>query len=190
MYLYPPLPIIFTSSFHILLPTQILSILFSPSAVCYHCQPFSISVSNLYNFLNYCFSNYTPLNTREFNKSRVMRIVCVSGIYVPIFPCVNVPKACQLLIFTYQRASKRANVPKARPFFNFVCQKECQFFNYFSKENIFQFLTFSITLKICKFQEYLDNSRKFILRGKEYKFWNLQNLIKEMQNKFCRRRSL
>ena len=34
-------------------------------------------------------------------------------------------------------------------------------------------------LNICKFQEYLGNSRKLILRNKEFKFWHLQNFIKE-----------
>ena len=34
-------------------------------------------------------------------------------------------------------------------------------------------------LNICKFQEYLDNSRKLFSQNKELKFWHLQNLIKE-----------
>ena len=33
--------------------------------------------------------------------------------------------------------------------------------------------------KIYKFWEYLGNCRKFILRNKERKFWQLQNFIKE-----------
>ena len=37
-------------------------------------------------------------------------------------------------------------------------------------------------LNICKFQEYLRNSRNIISRNKEFKFWQLQNFIKEMQN--------
>ena len=60
----------------------------------------------------------------EFAKSRVMR---ASVVYVP--------KACQLLIFTCQRANKRVNVSKAFQFFNFTCQEACHFFNYFSKES-------------------------------------------------------
>ena len=36
----------------------------------------------------------------------------------------------------------------------------------FSKVNFFQFLNFSIMLNICKFQEYLGKSRKFISRNK------------------------
>ena len=35
-------------------------------------------------------------------------------------------------------------------------------------------------LNICKFQEYLGNSRKLILRNKEFKFWHLQNFIKDV----------
>ena len=34
-------------------------------------------------------------------------------------------------------------------------------------------------LNICKFLEYFGKSRKFILRNKEFKFWHLQNFIKE-----------
>ena len=34
-------------------------------------------------------------------------------------------------------------------------------------------------LTICKFQEYLGNSRKLISRNKEFIFWHLQTLIKE-----------
>ena len=32
---------------------------------------------------------------------------------------------------------------------------------------------------ICKFQEYLGNSRKYISRNKEFKYWHFQNFIKE-----------
>ena len=34
-------------------------------------------------------------------------------------------------------------------------------------------------LNISKFQEYLDNFWKFFSRNKEFKFWHLQNFIKE-----------
>ena len=34
-------------------------------------------------------------------------------------------------------------------------------------------------LSICKYQEYLGNSGKLNLRNKEFKFWHLQNFIKE-----------
>ena len=82
----------------------------------------------------------------------------------------RVPTFC-FYVPTWQRANKRAcqcgakfstwraNVPKM-----------CQFFNYFPKENIFKFLNFSIMVNICKFQEYLGNSRKFISQNKEFKF--------------------
>ena len=35
--------------------------------------------------------------------------------------------------------------------------------------------TFLVMLNICKFLEYLDNCRKFILRNEEFKFW--QNIL-------------
>ena len=59
---------------------------------------------------------------------------------------------------------------KACQFLNFVSQKACQFLNYFLRENTFNF---SIMVDICKFQKYLENSRKFISRNKEFKFWHL-----------------
>ena len=119
--------------------------------------------------------------------------------------CAHVPKTFQRLIFTCQRVNKcanvstchrraiystwRANVPKAWQYFNIACQrvkkganfstspakKAYQFFNFF----VFQFLNFSIMLNIGKFLEYLGNSRKIISRNKEFKFWHLQNFIKE-----------
>ena len=119
--------------------------------------------------------------------------------------CAHMPKTFQRLIFTCQRVNKcanvstchrraiystwRANVPKAWQYFNIACQrvkkgtnfstspakKAYQFFNSF----VFQFLNFSIMLNICKFLEYLGNSRKIISRNKEFKFWHLQNFIKE-----------
>ena len=39
-------------------------------------------------------------------------------------------------------------------------------------------------LYIYNFQEYLANSRKFILQNKEFKFWHLQNLIKNTLKAF------
>ena len=117
----------------------------------------------------------------EYAKSRAMCVMCVSVVCVPRYQkCAN---------FLLLRVNVPINVSKASQFFNlacqffdFACQKTCQFFDYFSKENIFQVLNFSITLNICKFQEYLSKSRKFISRNKEFKFWRLQNFIKEMQN--------
>ena len=37
-------------------------------------------------------------------------------------------------------------------------------------------------LNICKFPEYLGNTRKFISRNKEFVFWRLQNFTKEKPN--------
>ena len=103
----------------------------------------------------------------------------------------HVSKAHQLLIFTHQRTNKRANVPKAYQLFNLASHrvkdvpilqlrlpKSGPIFELFFKR-IFLFLNFSIMLNICKFQEYLRNCRKFILRNIKFKFWHLQNFIKE-----------
>ena len=70
------------------------------------------------------------------------------------------------------------NVPKGVPFFQLHLPKCVPIIQLFLK-SIFQFLNFSITLNICKFQKYLGSSRKFILRNKEFKFWHLQCFIKE-----------
>ena len=48
-------------------------------------------------------------------------------------PGANVRQACQLLIFTCQRANKLANVPYGVPMFQLdlpMCQTVDQFFNY------------------------------------------------------------
>ena len=87
-------------------------------------------------------------------------------------PHASVPNVCQLFIVTCQRANKRANVPKVCQLFNLACQrakgvpifqfclpKGVPIFQLFFKR-IFQFLNFSVILTICKFQEYLGNSRK------------------------------
>ena len=125
-------------------------------------------------------------------------------VFTPCHVCyacqhANMQKAWKLLNFTCQRAKKKhATLPKVCQFFNLACQrakglpifqlgvptcqKACQFFYYFLSEKVFQFSNFSIMLNICKSQEYLENSRKFIWRIKEFKFWNLRNFIKEMQN--------
>ena len=98
-------------------------------------------------------------------------------------PCVKVPK-CQtrgnFLFFMCQRANKCAKLPKVCQLFNLVCQhaKSEPIFQLFFKR-IFQFLNFSIMLNICKFKEYLGNSKKLISQNKEFKFWHLQNFIKE-----------
>ena len=109
-------------------------------------------------------------------------------------PCAKVSK-CQthanFLYFTCQRPNKCANVPKVCQLFNFVCQhakgepifqlrlrKGVLIFRLYFKR-IFKFLNFSIMLNICKFQDYLGNSRQLALRNKDSKFWHLQNFIKE-----------
>ena len=56
--------------------------------------------------------------------------------------------------------------PKGGPIFQLL-QKNFGFFN------------FSMMLNVCKFQEYLGNSRKLISQNKEFKFWHLQNFINE-----------
>ena len=120
-----------------------------------------------------------------------MRAMRATVVYVPMCSRTDLPKACQLLNFTCQRANKcasvtmcqrranfsiwRANVPKVCQFFNLACQcakrranistlparKAFQFFNYFSKENIFQFLNFSLMLNISKIQEFKLKSGQF-----------------------------
>ena len=107
-------------------------------------------------------------------------------------PRGNVPKACQLLIFTCQCANNvstcqrranfsiwRANVPKGVLIFRIYLSKGVAIFQLFFKR-IFQSLNFSIMLNVCKFQEYLGNSRKFISQNKEFKSSHLQNFIKEI----------
>ena len=94
----------------------------------------------------------------------------------------HVPKACQLLIFTCQRANEHANVPKACQFLNLGCQRAKRHANFYLRlpkgvpifqlffKRILGFFNFSIMLNISKFQEYLGNSRKFISRKKEFGF--------------------
>ena len=59
-----------------------------------------------------------------------MRAIRASVVYLSTCLRVNVPKECQVLIFTCQRANQHASVPKASRFFNLACQspKACQFF--------------------------------------------------------------
>ena len=74
----------------------------------------------------------------------------------------------------------RANVLKVQQFFNLAYQGVKRRTNFSAVfKRIFQFLNFSIILNICKFQECLGNSRKFISWNKEIKFWHLLNFIKE-----------
>ena len=71
-----------------------------------------------------------------------------------------------------------ANVPKGVPIFQLHLQKGLPIFQLFFQK-ISQYLNLSIMLNICKFREYLDSSRELISRNKEFKFWHLQNFIKE-----------
>ena len=137
-------------------------------------------------------SKITPDNLIHYTTHLHFHKACGSLLnHVPYVPCLpewstyrraNVQNVCQLLILTLQRANKRANVPKVCQLFNLVSQhtkdepifqlclpKGLPVFQIFFKE-IFQFLNFSIKLNICKFQEYLRNSRKLISRNKEFKF--------------------
>ena len=84
---------------------------------------------------------------------------------------INVPKVNQLFNLVCQRA-------KGMPIFQLRLLKGIPIFQLFFKR-IYHFLNFSIMLTICKFQEYLGNSRKLILRKKELKFWHLQNFTQE-----------
>ena len=83
----------------------------------------------------------------------------------------HVQNTWRLLIFTCQRANDVPIVQLCLP-------KGVPIFQLFFKR-IFQFLNFSIMLNNCKFQEYLGNSRKIMSVNKEFKFWHLQNFIKE-----------
>ena len=127
---------------------------------------------------------------------------------------LSVPKECQHFIFMWQRANKRANMPKACQFSTWRANvpETCQFLklacqcairraNYFSKKYIFQYqlwffnINFSIMVNICQFQKCLSISRKFILRKKEFKFLtfacfslhviNLVSLTYHAQHKSC-----
>ena len=105
----------------------------------------------------------------EFGKSRVIRAMRARGLRA------NVPSACQLPIFTCQRAK---GVPIIQlgihrgigvPIFQFHLLKGLPIFQTFFKRT-FQLLNFSIMLNICKFQEYLGISRKLISETKNSNF--------------------
>ena len=53
----------------------------------------------------YFFVIFINLQLQEFAKSRAKCAIRASVVYVPTCPRANVPKACQLLIFTCQRAT-------------------------------------------------------------------------------------
>ena len=71
-----------------------------------------------------------------------------------LFLGANVPKCQRRSIFKW-----RAKVPKSVPIFQL----------FFKRKNV------SIIVNICKFQEYMGNSRKFISRSKEFetKFFDI-----------------
>ena len=104
--------------------------------------------------------------------SLLNRVPCMA--YVPAqstCPRANMPKACQFLIFTCQRANVPINVP--------TCQRHANYSTWRANVLVFQFGVswFLIMLNICKFLEYLGNCKKFISRNKEFKFWHLQNTL-------------
>ena len=74
----------------------------------------------------------------------------------------NVPNSCQFFNLVEQHVKRRANC--SAPNYKMLAN-----FSTISKK-FFLFLSFSIMHNICKFQEYLDNSRKFIWRNKEFRF--------------------
>ena len=82
--------------------------------------------------------------------------------------CANMAKTCQLLIFMCQ-------CKKDMPIFQLCVLKGIPIFQLFF-QRISQLLNISIMLKIWKFQEYLGNSWKFILRSKISLKKNLINL--------------
>ena len=120
----------------------------------------------------------------EFAKSRDIR---TSVVYMPTCQTRTnfsfLRATCQKIC---RRAKKCANVPKNMPtclrcanfstwrakcvpILQFRLLKGVPIFQLFFKR-IFQFFIFSIMLNICKFQDYLANSRKLILRNKELNF--------------------
>ena len=102
----------------------------------------------------------------DFSKSCAMR---ASVVYAPTRQRASVSKACQLLIFTCQRVNKPANVPKACQIFQIHLRKDVPIFQVFFKR-AFQFFNISISLNICKFQEYLGNSRNLSRKTKNLNF--------------------
>ena len=105
---------------------------------------------------------------KGFAKSCAMCAMHASVVYVPTCQRFNVVKVWRRLIFTCQRANKRTNVQifqlgvptfqKEREFFNFICQKAYQFFNYFW---IFQLcLTFANLKNIWAVLENLSRETK------------------------------
>ena len=99
-------------------------------------------------------------------RSHAILAMHASMVYVPTCQTcanlsllfTNVPTMCQLFNLACQRA-------KGVPVFLLHLPKGVPIFQLFFKI-IFQFSNFSIMLAICKFQEYLENSRKLISQTK------------------------
>ena len=99
----------------------------------------------------------------EFAKSRGM-CVCMptcfraSVVCVKTYLCANVPKACQLFIFTCQRAIRRAivstrrcNVPKGVPIFQILLSQNAKgvFYNLFLHKKFYFILDIIVIHIIC-----------------------------------------
>ena len=104
--------------------------------------------------------------------------------YVPAWstcPCANVPINLPMCQRCANFSIWRVIMSKAVPIFQLGVPKCVPIFQLLF---VFWFLNFSIMLNICKFLEYLGNSRKFISRNKGFKFWKisqfyLQNFVME-----------
>ena len=115
-----------------------------PKVLCYKRCFFHVEIPKLLRtpILKNIWKKSTPANgcflsfRNKIWICNTLLYACGLRAYVPTCPRSNVPKVCQHFIFTCQRANKPANIT--------TCQKTCQFFIYFSKENIFQYLNFSM----------------------------------------------
>ena len=120
-------------------------------------------------------------------------------------------KARQHLIFTCQRAKdvpffkfacqRSKSVPTFHfyvptcqrannvPFFKLACQRAKRRANF---STIFQKKNVSIMIKICKFQGYLGNSRKFIQRNKEFEgqYFDIRLFIPRTPQIFLKKHTL
>ena len=147
----------------------------------YHLVCWHATLETLQNVKSYCpfeaiaqrFKNYKL--RRNFSQKHALvwcmllssllkRVLCVPAWYT--WSRANVPKACQLLIFTCQffnlvrqRARDVSIVQLGVPIFQLCLPKAVPIFQLFFKR-IFQFMIFSIILNICKFQKYLSNCRE------------------------------
>ena len=141
----------------------------------------------------------------EFAKSHAIRAIHARVVYLP--------KACQLLIFTCQRANKRADVPMCQRrvsfssqranvqrranflsfgkrraiFFKFACQK---LFNYFSRELHFLYTKYIYILYIFYMNIFFYLNLQAVCKKPIYKSMNqiimhknLRNHVSSQQNK-------